>query len=750
MSQSQIFEPTALKTPNAQEFLTKGQDADGNSTFLVDYDGLLKASGGDKNTAYQALKNDKELKFDFGIMDYNFNNNNAAAFEALQAQNAVLAGFKDESEREKHVQNAEYFKQTLATLNDENTAYFDKKAAQDKVFDYIYRNGFDDDKNAAQNYKNEVMKPFYQKEFDEIQLIKDKDAPALTAQAQSELDEWKKRRSEREQYALQILDDETTQSGREFEAKLQDFKKDFGIFKELADTIAGATFGNDAIFLSEKENELNMLEQRHLMNMFKDGKTADELSDDMLNRLAYRYNLQKFENATSITPNQLNADDKKLSNFTDRFLRKGANEVKEDAYEYYNQQKRIYELLTSDKKFYELSDDDKRLVKKQAGFWDMEWSQFWHENGYEKEFDKLKKEYQAAAVIAPEIQQALVRLDINSQYKSLLTNFFRDTDNPVMLAAKDRYYNDQLKIIRFAFGDDANVEWRQGEDGELETYAILPNGKAYFINHNEFGTNLLSALNSMKGEIGAAVAGASYGFNKGKGVKSKVLNSIAYAAAGSVAGAAVDYTLANYALNREAHAGELVEKMLEAGAMSVLGDAAVLGFGAGIKYAAKNGAKALTAPIEKAASGVSWVIDKSPLVGTFKRMISPEQNLDAAIKMMARNTTPEHKIAIDEAMRQIGGEMKQQPNIAFFQNIADKFRAKFGDENFFTQTAQKWADTISNRSLLQARQDMLNFVRSDESGAALKLLLEVASRSDVVQKNLSTIITHLQRLKKRS
>ena len=123
-------------------------------------------------------------------------------------------------------------------------------------------------------------------------------------------------------------------------------------------------------------------------------------------------------------------------------------------------------------------------------------------------------------------------------------------------------------------------------------------------------------------------------------------------------------------------------------------------------------------------------------------MISPEQNLDAAVKMMARNTTPEQKIAIDETMHQIGGEMKQQPNIAFFQNIADKFRAKFGDESFLTQTAQKWADTISNRSLLQARQDMLNFVRSDESGAALKILLEVASRSDVVQKNLSTIITH--------
>ena len=742
MSQSQMPTANAFQTPNAQEFLTKGQDKDGNSTFLVDYDGLLKASGGDKNTAYQALKNDKELNFDFGILDYNFNNDTAAAFEALQTQNAVLAGFKDDNERAKREQNNEYFKQTLAALNDANTPFFDKQIAQDRVFDYIYRNGFDDDKKGAELYKNEVMKPFYQQEYDSIQRLKGTEPPASNEDEQRQLDEYIKRRDEREQYAAQILNDESAQSGKEFEAKLKDFKKDFGVLKKTADTIVGATFGNDEMLLSDKENELNMLEQRHLMNMFKNGKNADELSPEMLNRLAYRYNLEKFENATSITPNQLNADDKRLSNFTDFFLRTNKKEVKEDAYKYFNQQKRIYELLTGDKKYYELNEADKRLVKKQAGFWDMEWKQFWNEDGYEKEFDKLKKEYKTAAVLVPEIQQALVRLDTISQNKSLLTQFLRDTNDPVVLAAKDRYYNDQLKIVRSFLGDKASVQWRQSDDGELETYAILPNGEALFINKDEFGTNLLAILNSMKGEIGAAIAGASYGFAKGKSAKGKVLNSMLYAAAGSAGGAAADYLLGNYLLNRDAHMGEFVEKMLEAGVMSVAGDAAVLGLGAGAKYIARNGAKALTEPINKISNGVSWIIDKSPVVGTLKRMISPEQNLDAAVKMMARNTTPEQKIAIDEAMHQIGGEMKQQPNIAFFQNIVDKFRAKFGDESFLTQTAQKWADTISNRSLLQARQDMLNFVRSDESGSALKILLEVASRSDVVQKNLSNIITH--------
>ena len=742
MSQSQMPTANAFQTPNAQEFLTKGQDKDGNSTFLVDYDGLLKASGGDKNTAYQALKNDKELNFDFGILDYNFNNDTAAAFEALQTQNAVLAGFKDDNERAKREQNNEYFKQTLAALNDANTPFFDKQIAQDRVFDYIYRNGFDDDKKGAELYKNEVMKPFYQQEYDSIQRLKGTEPPASNEDEQRQLDEYIKRRDEREQYAAQILNDESAQSGKEFEAKLKDFKKDFGVLKKTADTIVGATFGNDEMLLSDKENELNMLEQRHLMNMFKNGKNADELSPEMLNRLAYRYNLEKFENATSITPNQLNADDKRLSNFTDFFLRTNKKEVKEDAYKYFNQQKRIYELLTGDKKYYELNEADKRLVKKQAGFWDMEWKQFWNEDGYEKEFDKLKKEYKTAAVLVPEIQQALVRLDTISQNKSLLTQFLRDTNDPVVLAAKDRYYNDQLKIVRSFLGDKASVQWRQSDDGELETYAILPNGEALFINKDEFGTNLLAILNSMKGEIGAAIAGASYGFAKGKSAKGKVLNSMLYAAAGSAGGAAADYLLGNYLLNRDAHMGEFVEKMLEAGVMSVAGDAAVLGLGAGAKYIARNGAKALTEPINKISNGVSWIIDKSPVVGTLKRMISPEQNLDAAVKMMARNTTPEQKIAIDEAMHQIGGEMKQQPNIAFFQNIADKFRAKIGDESFLTQTAQKWADTISNRSLLQARQDMLNFVRSDESGSALKILLEVASRSDVVQKNLSNIITH--------
>lgn len=39
-------------------------------------------------------------------------------------------------------------------------------------------------------------------------------------------------------------------------------------------------------------------------------------------------------------------------------------------------------------------------------------------------------------------------------------------------------------------------------------------------------------------------------------------------------GAAADYLLGNYLLNRDAHMGEFVEKMLEAGVISVAGDAA--------------------------------------------------------------------------------------------------------------------------------------------------------------------------------
>ena len=65
----------------------------------------------------------------------------------------------------------------------------------------------------------------------------------------------------------------------------------------------------------------------------------------------------------------------------------------------------------------------------------------------------------------------------------------------------------------------------------------------------------------------------------------------------------------------------------------------LLGLGAGVKYIAKNGAKALTEPIQKVSNGISWIIDKSPVVDTLKRMISPEQNLDVAVKMMARNTS---------------------------------------------------------------------------------------------------------------
>lgn len=746
---------SVLSTPNASEWIIHGtqeRENGKNSEILgVDYQGLLNKHKGDKNAAFDELKLlQDEADFNFDLLEFNTKGDKTAAFDTLLAQNSYFNKRKAENDTEKAARHAAESKllNDIRLLNDENASLDEKDKAQAGYFDYMLNFG-GGSKDERENFKNSVVLPFYENKKHE--LFKDgmpfgdsEEAKIFHQRRQALNDKIKKYKFDlpfENARDDEFSDDELLKALGQKERSFLDIGKDAFLAAWNLPDIVIDNFKSSADIDSKAQAQVSENLRAKATQAAARGEklTKDDLS---LSEQALAYKMAYANGSLDDKINDwTNGIIRRDKNYFDDMIKKGIEIADKEA-------------QIAQTPFEKLNKEQVEYIYDKAGAFNRGWDRIFKDDDEEV----LKQEYNAirggafmklASEAAETIKNFHKNYNLVFNGKEWVGQKIGGSGTASKEALQDYYKELENSALWLGFnGIKQNkktgeiVFYRTNEDGELETYAILPNGKAYFINHNEFGTNLLSALNSMKGEIGAAVAGASYGFNKGKGVKSKVLNSIAYAAAGSVAGAAVDYTLANYALNREAHAGELIEKMLEAGAMSVLGDAAVLGLGAGIKYAAKNGAKALTAPIEKAASGVSWVIDKSPLVGTFKRMISPEQNLDAAIKMMARNTTPEHKIAIDEAMRQIGGEMKQQPNIAFFQNIADKFRAKFGDENFFTQTAQKWADTISNRSLLQARQDMLNFVRSDESGAALKLLLEVASRSDVVQKNLSTIITH--------
>ena len=164
-------EQADLSTPNAQEFLTSATSKSGKPTILVNYPALLKASGDDKALAYSRLKNTDSVNFDFGILDHELGNDPTAAFDALASQNAILAGYKSEDEKKQKTAARAKFAENLAKSTDANADYLTQKKAQAAVYDYIGTQGFNEDESEAQNsYKNEVVKPFQRQVYDyEIQ-----------------------------------------------------------------------------------------------------------------------------------------------------------------------------------------------------------------------------------------------------------------------------------------------------------------------------------------------------------------------------------------------------------------------------------------------------------------------------------------------------------------------------------------------------------------------------------------------------
>ncbi|KPH54727.1 hypothetical protein HPU229334_00380, partial [Helicobacter pullorum] len=364
------------------------------------------------------------------------------------------------------------------------------------------------------------------------------------------------------------------------------------------------------------------------------------------------------------------------------------------------------------KDFADLNPQEKQAYKKDLNIGSLAWDYFFGEE--EKQFEDWKENKKAQNLII-DYQSAIDdinRLNTYHQNTSLYNTFFGKDSK-----LKEQYLKDVNNIAAKVGFDGAEFK----ENGELY---LLKDEEAYKVNE-EFFKNLPTTLDAIKNEIalgmGGAVAGARAGASVGR--IGGVVGAIGGGAVGAVAGAVGDVLSNNAKLDRENNTKEIISHALEAGTLSLAGDAIALGL-------AKGGKPLL----KKAKNVISKASDNIILAGFVRNL--PTQNLRAAQKILNNSYTKEEKEALFAFGEEFGGRLKSGET-SNTQKLIDFTQ----DSNLpLKSTALKMLNAINKPTLRQRQLELIELIRADESGSSLAFLTEVANTSPKASKVLGDIL----------
>ena len=366
--------------------------------------------------------------------------------------------------------------------------------------------------------------------------------------------------------------------------------------------------------------------------------------------------------------------------------------------------------LTKD--FDELSPQEKQAFKGDLNAAARAWDYFFGEDV--EQFENWKETKRAENLIA-DYQSAIDsinRLNNYHQNTNIYNTFFEK--DPKL---KEQYLKDVNTIANKVGFDSAQFK----EDGELY---LIKDEEAYKVNE-EFFKNLPTTLDSIKSgmvlSLGGAMAGARSGASIGR--LGGVAGAIAGGAIGAAGGAILDVLSNNAKLDRENNTKEIIAHALEAGSLSLAGDALALGL-------AKGGKPLL----KKTKEIISKAADNLIAVGFVRNL--PTQNLRAAQKILDNSYTPEEKEALFAFGEEFGGRLKSGED-SNTQKLIDALQKS----NLpLKSSALKVLNAINKPTLRQRQLELIELIRADESGSSLAFLIEVANTSPKASKALGDIL----------
>ena len=322
-----------------------------------------------------------------------------------------------------------------------------------------------------------------------------------------------------------------------------------------------------------------------------------------------------------------------------------------------------------------------------------------------------------------ERNREFVNSELLPKIEALKSETFRIADllsSDTEKRAKAQGFLDDVAKIAQEFGfDDA------GYDKDSNLY-IGKDGEFYRVNENFFD-NFLNTISATKFELGGSIAGGIYGLKAGKnaGKLGAVGGAIAGAALGAMGGSVADSIVNHYLLDKDAGAKDIIHKSLEAGALSVVGDIALLGLS---KIPLKS-------TIHKATSATNWVVNSNVFTGTAKNYLHG-QNIQAAQDLLNASVNAEQQAAIKAFAKEFGGDIKKFDK----QRVTPQIEQAFGADSVITKTAQKLDDLLIRNDKGNAQRELLEIIRSDDSSLSLGLLLEVAQESPTANKALRDLL----------
>ncbi|EAI4325673.1 hypothetical protein A0047_05785 [Campylobacter upsaliensis] len=390
---------------------------------------------------------------------------------------------------------------------------------------------------------------------------------------------------------------------------------------------------------------------------------------------------------------------------------KHALRSKYDELDYKKALQKEKERLRLSQKSGNFSEAEREFIENDLGFFNTLF------NDDKENIKEFKEKVKSEGVISSEIIKAantLKAFDEGNLFKNMLF-----ADEKEKKEFQQNFLNDAYKIAELSGFDDVGLD----KKGEL--YFIKDEQK-YLVNTGFFD-NFAQLLNDTKFEFAGGVLGGLKGFNSGKSAKGKVAKSILGAAAGSFGGAFLDAKIADMYLNRESDFKKNLDFAIQAGLLSMAGDGVIL--------SVKPLAKGLYKGVKKGGE----ILGEYSILGTLKTL--PEQNIQAAEKIINEVFSPKMKEELKAAQEEFGGSVRGEDlKNAFFANLQKKFTQKYGENDSKTKSVAKIAEIFNTNSLKTRQQAMLDLVRSDKDGSTLAYLLEIAKDDVKIQSNLKNML----------
>ncbi|EHK4961690.1 hypothetical protein I4634_001739, partial [Campylobacter upsaliensis] len=345
---------------------------------------------------------------------------------------------------------------------------------------------------------------------------------------------------------------------------------------------------------------------------------------------------------------------------------KHALRSKYDELDYKKALEKEKERLRLSQKSGNFSEAEREFIENDLGFFNTLF------NDDKENIKEFKEKVKSEGVISSEIIKAantLKAFDEGNLFKNMLF-----ADEKEKKEFQQNFLNDAYKIAELSGFDDVGLD----KKGEL--YFIKDEQK-YLVNTGFFD-NFAQLLNDTKFEFAGGVLGGLKGFNSGKSAKGKVAKSILGAAAGSFGGAFLDAKIADMYLNRESDFKKNLDFAIQAGLLSMAGDGVIL--------SVKPLAKGLYKGVKKGGE----ILGEYSILGTLKTL--PEQNIQAAEKIIDEVFSPKMKEELKAAQEEFGGSVRGEDlKNAFFANLQKKFTQKYGENDSKTKSVAKIAEIFN-------------------------------------------------------